>query len=379
MWFENDQTACRIFIDTPPHSKSNEPLLISSHKKLSFPLLLIALMFHLGTFTSSADAQERTLPAADADSFSIVVIPDTQLYRPKDGKLTNDIFTQHIDWTLANLEKQNIVFVSHVGDIIDRNIDEQWTVAQQCMNRLHDKVPYGISVGNHDMTRAGDSSLFQKYFPTERFANCDWYGGCYTPKTHGVEVSGNNANSFQLFSTAGIDFVFLHLECNAPDDVLAWADEVLTQHNDRRAIITTHMCLGPKHHPKMPSDYMDAPKGRMQWKKVHGKLGNTPEEMWQKCFRKHANLSMICCGDQSRSHSLHEVAVGDHGNQVHQVLSDYSTGWLRLYRFHPAKNRVEAWTFHPSNEELCEGTKHVPGAEGHQFAFDFPLTESKLP
>ncbi|TWU23425.1 Calcineurin-like phosphoesterase [Novipirellula galeiformis] len=350
-----------------------------TRRELSLSFLSLVLASPLGLSPSQSHAQERTLSAPSPGSFSIVVIPDTQAYRRENDQLKNTIFSQHIDWILENQEKQNIVFVSHVGDIVDKNIDAQWTVAQQCMNRLHGKIPYGISVGNHDMTRIGDASLFQKYFPTTRFDDFNWYGGCYTPKSHSGEISGNNVNSFQLFSAAGIDFVFLHLECNAPDDVLAWADEVLEQHVDRCAIVTTHMCLGPLQRPESPSDFMDAPKGRMQWKKIHGERGNTPEQMWNKCFRKHSNLSMICCGDQSRSHSLHEVATGDHGNQVHQLLSDYSTGWLRLYRFHPANDRVQACTFHPNSEVLCEGTKHVPGIAGHQFEFEIPFAVQQQP
>ncbi|UUO08154.1 metallophosphoesterase [Blastopirellula sp. J2-11] len=335
-------------------------------------MLALSSICQWGIFTTPALAENQHLPAPVAGSFSIAVIPDTQSYHPADGELANPIFSDHVSWIVKNQEKQNIVFASHVGDIVDKNIDEHWTVAQQCMDQLHGILPYGISVGNHDMTKSGDSSLFQKYFPAERFADCDWYGGCYTPQTDSGAISGDNANSFQLFSSSGIDFVFLHLECNAPDDVLAWADEVLQAHADRCAIITTHMCLGPLQHPKSNRDYTDAPKGRMQWTKIHEERGNTAEEMWNKCFRKHANLFMVCCGDQSRSHSLHEVAQGDHGNQVHQLLCDYSTGWLRLYRFHPAQNRVEAWTFLPTDEVLCAGTKHVPNVAGHQFEFEFP-------
>jgi hypothetical protein len=44
------------------------------------------------------------------------------------------------------------------------NKREQWSAALHCMAKLHGLVPYGISVGNHDMTGAGDLSLFQEAF-----------------------------------------------------------------------------------------------------------------------------------------------------------------------------------------------------------------------
>jgi len=322
------------------------------------------------------------LTEAPLETFSIAVIPDTQHYREQKSKsrsdssksITNPIFEAYAGWIAANLEKQKIVFVSHVGDIVDINNREQWTVARRHMDLLHGRVPYGISVGNHDMTRAGDSSLFQEFFPAERFVRLDWYGGHFRKLSGRPAVSGNNANSYQLFSACGMDFVFLHLECNAPDDVLAWADSVLKKHSKRRAIITTHMGLGPREKPKKARDYYDAPKGRMQWKKCHGERGNTPQQMWDKCFRKHANLFMICCGDQSRTQALHQSVHGDHNNVVHEVLSDYGTNGMRIMRFIPNKNRIEVRTWNPITSQLCLETSIVRQAKRHQFNLEYIMS-----
>ncbi len=262
------------------------------------------------------------LAAAPAGSFSIAVIPDTQRYRPAkedDQAWENPTFEAYTSWIAANVERQRIVFVSHVGDIVNLNERPQWKVARHCMDQLHGCVAYGISVGNHDMVSSGDSSLFQEFFPKSRFVEFDWYGGAYgaTPDST-VTVSVNNANSFQLFSAEGLRFVLVYLECNAPDDVLDWASELLRKHSDRRAIITTHMGLGPRDRPQNARDYFDAPKGRMTWKKCHGERGNTPQQMWDKCFRRHSNVFMICCGDQSRTQALHQSSRGDrqHGPRV---------------------------------------------------------------
>ena len=316
------------------------------------------------------------LPAAPEGSFSIAVIPDTQRYRrlkEDDQAWENPTFEAYTSWIAANVERQRIVFVSHVGDIVDLNERSQWKVARQCMDQLHGHVPYGISVGNHDMVRSGDSSLFQKFFPKSRFEKFDWYGGSFTgsPASAG-SVSGNNANSFQLFSAEGLRFVFVHLECNAPDDVLDWASEVLRKHSDRRAIITTHMGLGPRDAPKKASDYFDAPKGRMTWKKCHGERGNTPQQMWDKCFRRHNNVFKICCGDQSRTQALHQSSRGDHGNTVHELLSDYGSNGLRVMRFLPQANRIEVRTWNPLSSKLTQETSIVPDARQHQF--DLPYT-----
>ena len=340
-------------------------------------LLMLAMGVGFGPSIFSAE-----LPPASEGTFSIAVIPDTQHYRGQKTKaepesktpLTNPVFKAYVGWIAANLKSQRIVFVSHVGDIVDINNREQWTVARRHMDRLHGRVPYGISVGNHDMTRAGDSSLFQEFFPAKRFSKFDWYGGTFKPANGRTAISGNNASSYQLFQAGGMYFVFLHLECNAPDDVLEWADGILKKHSHRRAIITTHMGLGPREKPKVARDYYDAPKGRMKWKKCHGNRGNTPQEMWDKCFRKHANLFMICCGDQSRTQALHQSVRGDQGNIVHEVLSDYGTNGMRIMRFVPRQNRIEVRTWNPVTRQLCLKTSIVSQRNQHQFELVYPMS-----
>jgi len=320
------------------------------------------------------------LPPAPEGSFSVVVIPDTQHYRgrgtkaePKsDAEVTNPVFEAYTGWTAENLSRQRIVFVSHVGDIVDRNTPDQWKVARRAMDRLHGRVPYGISVGNHDMTSGGDSRLFQKHFPRSRFEEFAWYGGSFENKD-GRTISGNNANSFQLFSAEGLDFVFLHLECNAPEDVLDWAGNVLRRHADRRAIVTTHMFLGPAKKPKTGRDYFGAPKGLMEWTKRHGKRGNSAPQMWEKCLAKHANLLMICCGDQSRTQAMHRTLRGEQGNPVHAVLSDYGAHGLRIYNFRPKENLIQVSTYNPMRGELCRETSICPASSQHQFTLPYRM------
>ncbi len=339
-------------------------------------LKLLVVVFAMNVTLPSLWAQEHLTPGPP-DAFSIVVIPDTQEYikresssqSPSEETLINPIFEAHVNWIVKNQTKHNVVFVSHVGDIVDKNIPAQWKVAQSCMNQIHGKIPYGISVGNHDMTSQGDSSLFQEYFPASRFSEFSWYGGCYSGSSQGPQISGNNANSYQLFSAGGMDFIFLHLECNAPDDVLDWANTVLEHHSDRKALITCHMGWGPLKKPTVADEFVTAGKGRMTWSKIHGSLGNSPQQIWEKCYRKHKNLIAVFSGDQSRTQAYHATNPGDHGNLVTEILQDYSTGWLRLIRFIPSEQRVEVLTFDPNTEELCTHSKYAPRSDEHQFHF----------
>jgi hypothetical protein len=322
------------------------------------------------------------LDPAPEGSFTLVVIPDTQGYLGQGTKKTpdstepvsNPVFTRHVKWITDHLADQRIVFVSHVGDIVDKSNANEWGIARECLDVLHGKVPYSVTVGNHDMKGSGDSSLFQKSFGAERFRDFAWYGGCFEPARSTPELSGNNANSYQLFSAGGLDFIHLSLECNAPDDVLAWADALLTKHASRRALITTHMDLGVLEHPKTAEGFVKDPKGRMNWTKNHGSRGNTAVQMWDKLYRKHANLGFIFCGDQSRCTALKLDSTGDHGNTVHALLSDYtSSGPLRLYRFLPSEDRVQVITYDTTLNELTETTEYVKAREEHQFSLPYAM------
>ncbi len=345
-----------------------------------FSSLLAAVLVAL-----SAAAQEAALGPAPEGSFTIIVIPDTQGYRGQGTKaepksaapVTNVPLETDVRWIVENLQRQRIVFVSHVGDIVDRNTPNQWEVARACMDRLYKLVPHAIGVGNHDMTATGDCSQFQKYFPAARFTDYAWYAGTYRGAK--AEVFGNNANSCQLFSAGGMDFVFLHLSCNAPDEVLTWANETLRTHGKRRALITTHMGLGPLEKPKTLRDYSDAPKGRMRWKKSYGEQGNTPQQMWDKCFAKNDNLFMVFSGDQSRTQALRLFTPNERGKTVHELMSDYDPRdyWVRVNRFLPGSNRIEIYTVDSRNGQLCRGTAKQPKADQHCFVLDYNMSSRK--
>ncbi|MGV3659085.1 MAG: metallophosphoesterase [Prosthecobacter sp.] len=350
--------------------------------------LVVPLIVLLVAFCGHASAASRKmtgtrpLPALPAAAFTIIIIPDTQAYTGKGTKATKDStdpvtnknLEAQVKWIAAHREDQNIVFVSHVGDIVDSNNAGQWAVAKQYLDILRGVVPFSLTVGNHDMTTKGDAHLFQEQFPAASFKQHPWYLGSYTHERKGQNVSANNVNSAQLFSAGGMDFIHLSLECNAPDDVLAWANEMLTKNAARRALITTHMDLGILDKPKTEEGFIHDPKGRMRWVKIHGGRGNTAEQMWDKLFRKHANLRLIFCGDQSRVTALRLTTPADDGHPVTSMLTDYmSQPVLRLLRFVPAENKVHALTYDVMQKVLVDDTPHVHELDQHQFTLDYPM------
>ncbi len=325
---------------------------------------------------SSKVTGTEPLPPLPEGAFTFVVVPDTQGYTGKGAKsspdsdepVTNLNQTAQIDWILANQKKENIVFVSFVGDIVDRNVPEQWAVAKKNIDRLRGAVPFSLTLGNHDMASSGDAHLFQETFPASSFKDYPWYLGSYTHDREDQNISANNVNSAQEFSAGGINFLHISIECNAPDDVLAWAGKLLESHRDRLAIITTHMDLGIIEKPKTKEGFIIDPKGRMRWSKIHGPLGNNPEQLWDKLYRHHSNLNFILSGDQSRVTARRLDKAADDGHTIHALMSDYmSDTVLRLMRFRPDKGEVEVLSYQVSGDVLVDATIYVPELSQHRF------------
>jgi hypothetical protein len=274
--------------------------------------------------TSSILLSFPVLAAPTAD-FTIVALPDTQLY----SETFPQIAAAQTDWIVANREKLNIVYVAHLGDITNQGDEkpEQWANAADALYRLEDPaatrlpsgIPYGVVPGNHD--HAGGTSQFNKFFGADHFSGRSYYGGHY---------GKDNNSHFDLFTAGGLDFIVLYIDFDfdkpdyAPID--AWADSVLKANADRRAIVVTHDLLAI-------NGSFD-PRGRA----IYDNLKSNP------------NLFLMLCG-----HNHGEARRYDtfDGRTVATCLSDYQSwpegggGYLRLYRFSPAENLVRIQTFSP--------------------------------
>ena len=280
-----------------------------------------------------------TKPRAWTDGrrpFSIVMLPDTQIYSEK----RPDLFFAQTNWIRRNRDQENIVFVTQVGDLVHNHSrrPSEWQVADEAMAVLDGVVPYGVAIGNHDYdsdegVRKGVATMYLQYFdPDKRFKGRSWYGG----------ASPNRLNSYHLFSGGGVDFVILHLEVDAPDHALAWAKSVLDRHPTRAAIVTTHTYLRG-----------DAGVGR-QTQREYRKDGNSSEEIWNKLIRRSPQIFMVLCGHIGSVEEYRQISRNDAGAGVLEMLADYQdrenggNGWLRLIRFVPAHNEIQIRTYSPA-------------------------------
>ena len=287
-------------------------------------------------------------------SFTLAVLPDTQFYCDTRLKLSKKwgngdlrrFFFEQTRWVRDNQKRLNIAFLVHEGDIVQADAHEEWTIAKKAMSVLDGKVPYCMCLGNHDMgfkksnnKYGGDiavnrTTLFNKYFPREKFAKRKEFGGTFDP--------GRHDNSWYHFEATGMKFLIVSLECKPRNEVLVWANKVVAMHPDHRVIVLTHA-------------YMSA-NGRRIDKLGYKIKGNAGEEMWQKLVSKHKNIFMVLCGHSSGEAVL--TSKGDHGNQVHQVLSDYQhlnnggESWLRYMVFEPNENKIKVYTYNPALDKF---------------------------
>lgn len=250
-----------------------------------------------------------------AEPFSIVILPDTQKYTI--GGRHGDIFAGQTEWVTGNAEALNLKFVIHEGDVVETpDAEDQWKLADKVFAALDGKVPYTISVGNHDMdVGKRDKSHFNRYFPASRFEAQAGYGG---------HMETMPANRYHLLQAGGMRFLILSLEYQPPSEVLAWANDVVADHPNERVIVNTHSFLNVN------------------------ERNEVGENVWNEFVRKHPNIFLVVSGHLSVGRRADK---GDHGNTVHQVLANYQghrrggNGWLRVLRFHPDEDRIEVSTF----------------------------------
>jgi hypothetical protein len=271
----------------------------------------------------------RDVPAA----FTLVALPDTQVYAESHPAT----FHAQTQWIVDNQARQNIVFVTHEGDIVqnaeygsNRNATE-WARADAAMDRLDGEVPYSVTLGNHDYARISvpesGSQRYLQYFGPERYRGRDWYGGS----------SENGANHFQYFEGDGRKFLHITLQYEPTDTDIAWAQSVIDANKGMPTVYTTHSYLN------------DAVRGRQT--ALQGG-SNSGEQVWQKLIKKNPQIFMVLNGHFSGEYQ--QTSLNDAGLPVFEMVADYQSradggqGFLRLIQFDPDRNKIHVKTYSPT-------------------------------
>jgi 3',5'-cyclic AMP phosphodiesterase CpdA len=285
-----------------------------------------------------------------AEEFTIIALPDTQHY----SDLHPELYHAQTAWIAEQVHLQNIVFVTHLGDIVqNREQDEsEWIVADAAMARLDGIVPYSVLPGNHDMALDGIATFYETYFPASRFEDYDWWGGDFN----------KNKNNYQLFSAGGDDYIILHVQFCPPDEAISWADEVLEKYADRRAILSTH-------------SFLDQESQRVGKCKATSDGKNSGINLWNKLVTPNPNIFLVLSGHIPGAARRTD---SPNGIEIFQLLSDYQddenygNGYLRIMRFQPNADRIQVTTYSPAVDAFMTDPEN-------QFELSYDMSGGPVP
>lgn len=251
------------------------------------------------------------MPLTAAEPFKMIIMPDTQNYFTVIKEGGPDLFTKQTEWIRNNVKKENIAFVTHVGDVI-LNHASQWKDAGVAMSLLDGAVPYSVTFGNHDNGAPGT-------FTSARYKDYPWYiGGSPDSMAHA-----------QKFSSAGITFLHVNLPHNAKPDQLEWAKGVMEKHKGLPTIISTHGYMA------------DNSQGR----------SGSGKRIWDTLVDPYPQVFMTCNGHDWVSR--HELDTTSKGQRVLQIQSNWQqsmnggNGLLQKVIFDPDKKEIRVKTYTP--------------------------------
>lgn len=297
--------------------------------------------------------------------FSIAWMTDTQYLSEgeAEGKpLFGQAYREINRWIVENAEQRKIAYTAHTGDIINNwiSIDNQtpeyetrarkeFQFARDTMALLVEGgMPFGITPGNHDNKFGTSNELYNEYFPPSYFDTAEdtaatgedgqpYYGGSWR--------EGDNQNHYDLVEAGGEDLILVYLGFIAGQDEIDWANQVLAEHPDRKAVLLTHEYLLPSYDPNGRGGELSDENARSQG-----------QELFDEIVLPNENIFLTLSGH------THGVAlnikrdIGAQGRTVVEMLANYQffevdgerrTGHFRLLQFDVEESTVSVNTYSP--------------------------------
>ena len=238
---------------------------------------------------------------AAEDEFTIIFLPDTQTIIKNFSDQITDIF----DWIIANAERLNVKAVVSLGDIIEYGTKEAdfVTLSAQYARLTEAGIPAVATIGDHDYNsfETRDSTNYDNYFTSDMlFTNEEFRLG-------GYESESTIMNGYYYLTVANTKYLIMNLEVQPRDEILAWANDIVSSNKDCRVIVATHRYIA-----RPDCSYVE--RGYQH--------GNSGQQMWEKFVSLHENIDMVLCGHAESSGYYANYAEGENGNNVLQVNCD---------------------------------------------------------
>ncbi|MCC6127001.1 MAG: autotransporter-associated beta strand repeat-containing protein [Pirellulales bacterium] len=272
---------------------------------------MVVLLFFPAAFTHA------TAP------YEIIALGDTQYYNYYSPP---NLLGGQNTWIKNNLAAENIVFVSHMGDVTDDGTNVSfWNNASASMSILDGPgpdgvVPYSVNFGNHDLYAPSGPANCAAYFGPSRYQNYAWHGGS----------APDSLSFYQKFTAGGITYLHLNLKFAPDAAAFNWAKGVLDANPNLPAIVTTHDYLG------------DGFLGR----------SSNGNNTWNNLVYANPQIFMVLCGHNWPPR--HEMDTNVAGKKVVALQVDYQEvthggdAWLQKIVFDPDAGQIRVKTYSPT-------------------------------
>ncbi|MBR8638534.1 metallophosphoesterase [Streptomyces tuirus] len=254
--------------------------------------------------------------------FTLAVMPDTQ-YLFDGPSIDKAPVEASLRYLLEHGGEENIVFLSHLGDLTQNGAKEEVAAIGEAFRLLDRRgVGYSVLAGNHDVksstTDQRGATPYLDAFGPKRFAGKPTFGG----------ASPDGYNTFHRFEAGGREWLVLALDWRLSPQGYVWAKEVLAQHPKTPVILTTHELV-------VEDDTLSA----------YG------QQLWDQLIEDHDQIFLALGGHYwPAARATRKNAAG---HDVHLHLTNYQNRYfggaamIRLYRFDLDRNVVDVETLSP--------------------------------
>lgn len=261
-------------------------------------------------------------PDSDSRRFTLAVMPDTQ-YLFDGPSIDKAPVEASLRYLLEHARKENIVFLSHLGDLTQNGTRSEVAAISEAFRLLDRRgVGYSVLAGNHDVKSSTDdqrgTTPYLDAFGPKRFQGKRTFGG----------ASPDGYNTFHLFKAAGREWMVLALDWRLSAKGYAWAKDVLARHPRTPVVLTTHELV-------VEDDT----------------LSSYGQQLWDQLIEDHDQIFLTLNGHYwPAGRATRRNAAG---NDVHLHLTNYQNRYfggaamIRLYRFDLDRNVIDVETVSP--------------------------------
>ncbi|MBB6414800.1 LamG-like jellyroll fold domain-containing protein [Streptomyces sp. AK010] len=254
--------------------------------------------------------------------FTLAVMPDTQ-YLFDGPSIDKAPVEASLRYLLEHGREENIVFLSHLGDLTQNGAKEEFAAIGEAFRLLERRgVGYSVLAGNHDVksstTDQRGSTPYLDAFGPRRFEEQRTFGG----------ASPDGYNSFHRFQAGGREWLVLALDWRLSPQGYAWAKGVLAKHPKTPVILTTHELV-------VEDDT----------------LSDYGQQLWDRLIEDHDQIFLALGGHYwPAARATRRNAAG---HEVHLHLTNYQNRYfggaamIRLYRFDLDRGVIDVETLSP--------------------------------